>query len=209
MILTDDFDCRSYNSSPVKKRPQQRLNRVRGALNRSCSVPDSNNPPCFLPPTHGDISVPVSNLTKIGAEGPLWGDSPQRLNREKSRKSFPYCRSEDNQVKKSIKESCREECEVKGSLTLQNPTCSPVCCQEADEGSAIHRCLDIPNNHVTKSMLCLNEESQDEVSLWKVVPPLLVVFVFFVFTDCPWQLVSGAGMYEQFEMTNCKFGTDQ
>lgn len=163
MILADDFDCRSYNSSPVKKRPQQRLNRVRGALNRSCSVPDSNNPPCFLPPTHGDISEPVSNLTEIGAEAPLWGDRPYRLNRGKSCESYPHCGSEDNQMEKSEIFFCGEECEVQGNRTSQDSTCSTVSCQEVEQGSPIHH--NIPNNHMTKSMLCLNEESQDEVRL--------------------------------------------
>lgn len=166
IIRADDFDCRSYNSSPVN-RPQQRLNRVRGALNRSCSVPDSNNPPCFLPPTHGNISVPVSNLTEIGAEAPLWGDRHHRLNQ--SCESYPHSSTEDNQMEKSEIFSCAEECEVQGNWTLQDSTCLNVSCQEAKQGSPIHRSLNIPNNHMTKSMLCLNEESQDEVRLCKVI----------------------------------------
>lgn len=175
MILADDFDCRSHNSSPVKKRPQQRLNRVRGALNRSCSVPDSNNPPCFLPSTHGDISVPVSDLTEIGAEAPLWGDRPYRLNRGKSCDSYPHCGTEDHQMEKSV--FCGEEGEVPGNRTLQDSTWSTLSCQEVEEDSPIHRSLAIPNNHMTKSMLCLNEESQDEVRLR----------VRYFFADCSWQ----------------------
>lgn len=175
MILADDFDCRSYNSSPVKKRTQQRLSRVRGALNRSCSVPDSNNPPCFLPPTHGDISVPVSNLTEIGAEAPLWCDRPYRLNRGKSCESYPHHDTDDNQMEKSEIFFGGEECEVQDNRTLQDSTCTTVSCQEAEHDSPVHRSLDIPNNHMTKSMLCLNEESQDEVRL---------CIRFFFFGNC-------------------------
>ncbi|KAE8280313.1 hypothetical protein D5F01_LYC20872 [Larimichthys crocea] len=98
MILADDLDCWSHNSSPVRRRAQQRLNRVRGALNRSCSVPDSNNPPCLSPPTHGDISIPELEIEQDSS----W------------------------------------------------------------DQSSLNHSLYIPNNHMTKSMLCLNEESQDE-----------------------------------------------
>lgn len=180
MILADDLDCRSYNSSPVKRRPQQRLNRGRGALNRSCSVPDSNNPPCFLPPTHGDINVPVSDLTEIGAEGPLWGNRPQRLNRGKSCETVPHrsiveaAGSPDNQMENSEMFFCGEECEVQGKWM----DLTSVSCQEVEQGSPTPWSFDIPNNHMTKSMLCLNEESQDEVRLCNVIPRLFLL-VFF------------------------------
>lgn len=193
MILADDLDCRSYNSSPVKRRPQQRLNRGRGALNRSCSVPDSNNPPCFLLPTHGDISVPVSDLTEIGAEGPPWGDRPQRLNRGKSCESYPHRRTEeaagspDNQMEKSEMFFCGEEREVQGNRTLQDST--SVSCQEAEQGSPTHRSLNVPNNHMTKSMLCLNEESQDEVRLCNVIPGICFFWLVFL------QIVPGSGVW--------------
>lgn len=49
-------------------------------------------------------------------------------------------------------------------------------CQELDmehdssgDLSSLNHSLYIPNNHMTKSMLCLNEESQDEVSQWTVL----------------------------------------
>ncbi|KAK5936096.1 hypothetical protein CgunFtcFv8_027616 [Champsocephalus gunnari] len=84
--LADELDCRSQKSSPVRRRVHQRLNRGRGALNRSCSVPDSNNPPCLSPPTHGDISVPVSDLTEIGTDEhssceSMWSNRVSRLDR--------------------------------------------------------------------------------------------------------------------------------
>lgn len=191
MILADDLDCRSYNNSPVKRRPQQRLTRVRGALNRSCSVPDSNNPPCFLPSTHGDISVPVSDLTEIGAEGPPWDDRPQRLNWAKSCESYPHCGTEEatgspeNQMEKSEMFFCGEEHEVQGNRTLQDSTSFSR--QEAEQGSPTHCSLDVPNNHMTKSMLCLNEESQDEVRLCNAIPRICFFLFSFFFTDCSWQ----------------------
>ncbi|XP_069545996.1 kinase non-catalytic C-lobe domain-containing protein 1 isoform X1 [Brachyistius frenatus] len=185
MTLTDELDCRSHNSSPVRRRAQQRLSRVRGALNRSCSVPDSNNPPCLSPPTHGDISIPVSDLTEIGADEHLscksvWSNRLQRLNRGSSCESYPYCSSEDcgqmlqrNEdaaetlyiVETNIREC--DESQSKDCMWHLESSCNS--CQELEmeqdssgNQSSLNHSLYIPNNHMTKSMLCLNEESQDE-----------------------------------------------
>lgn len=182
-ILADEMDCRSHNSSPVRRRAQQRLNRVRGALNRSCSVPDSNNPPCLSPPTHGDISIPISDLTEIGADEHLscksmWSNRLQRLNRGKSCESYPHSSAEDyvNSVmdvpeNKDAEETLcsgetkSQEChECESNDCVQSLSSS---CQDLDSSgdqSSLNHGLYIPNNHMTKSMLCLNEESQDEVS---------------------------------------------
>lgn len=164
MILADDLDCRSHNSSPVRRRAQQRLNRVRGALNRSCSVPDSNNPPCFSPPAHGDISIPVSDLTEIGAEEhvsckSVWSHRLQRLSRGRSCESYPHGGSEDavNDQPSHGDEDPSETCRSAETKT-QDSTSPCGTCQELDHS------LYIPDNHMTKSMLCLNQESQDEVS---------------------------------------------
>ncbi|XP_036980420.1 kinase non-catalytic C-lobe domain-containing protein 1 isoform X1 [Acanthopagrus latus] len=191
MILADDLDCRSHNSSPVRRRAQQRLTRVRGALNRSCSVPDSNNPPCLSPPSHGDISVPVSDLTEIGADEHLscksvWSNRLQRLNRGRSCESYPHSSAEDcvnSAVNYQVSEGNEDapetlfsgETEIEGSHECESCNCaqdsasSCTLCQELemeqdsawDQGSLNHS-LYIPNNYMTKSMLCLNEESQDE-----------------------------------------------
>lgn len=190
MILADELDCRSHNSSPVRRRAQQRLNRVRGALNRSCSVPDSNNPPCLSPPPHGDISIPVSDLTEIGSDEHLsstsvWSNRLQRLNRGRSCESYPHSGAEDyvNSVVDDYVSRGNEdaetlcggeaqidhECESKDCT--QDSVSSCASCQDlemeqdssGDPGSLNHS-LYIPNNYMTKSMLCLNEESQDEVS---------------------------------------------
>lgn len=193
MILADELDCRSHNSSPVRRRAQQRLNRVRGALNRSCSVPDSNNPPCLSPPTHGDISIPVSDLTEIGADEHLscksvWSNRLQRLNRGKSCESYPYSSTEDyvnsvvdSQMSQGNEDAaetlCSEETKIEGCHECESRDCtqdsasSCTSCQDLEmeqdssgDQSSLSYSLYIPNNYMTKSMLCLNEESQDEVS---------------------------------------------
>ncbi|XP_049456511.1 kinase non-catalytic C-lobe domain-containing protein 1 isoform X1 [Epinephelus fuscoguttatus] len=188
MILADELDCRSHNSSPVRRRAQQRLNRVRGALNRSCSVPDSNNPPCFTPQTHGDISVPVSDLTEIGADEHLsctsvWSNRLQRLNRGKSCESYPHSSTEDcvnsvvdSQMSRGNEDAAETLCcggtQIQGCQECESKDCtqdsasSCASCQELDmeqeDQSTLIPSLYIPNNYMTKSMLCLNEESQDE-----------------------------------------------
>ncbi|KAM9809121.1 kinase non-catalytic C-lobe domain-containing protein 1 [Syngnathus typhle] len=92
--LADELDC-----STVTVRAQQRFNRMKGALNRSCSVPDSNNPP-FPTPAHGNISVPVSDLTEIGANEHLsskcvWDKRSKRLARGRSCESYSRSGAED------------------------------------------------------------------------------------------------------------------
>ncbi|KAK2823974.1 hypothetical protein Q5P01_021149 [Channa striata] len=191
MILADEVDFRSHNSSPVKRRAQQRLNRLRGALNRSCSVPDSNNPPSLSPPTHGDISVPVSDLTEIGADEHLssssvWSNRFPRLNRGRSCDSYPHSGTEDyvisvmdehtTQENKDAAETLcsgermTQECHENESMDgVEHFASSFASCQGLDrehdsfvDPSSLNLSLYMPNNHMTKSMLCLNEESQDE-----------------------------------------------
>lgn len=189
LILADEMDFRSHNSSPVRRRAQQRMNRVRGALNRSCSVPDSNNPPSLSPPTHGDISVPVSDLTEIGADEQLsynsvWSNKFQRLNRGRSCESYSHSSPEDymnstvdnktSQVNKDAAETlCGAETNIQECHESDSKDCiqdlSCTSCQDLEQDSpadqsTLNHSLYIPNNHMTKSMLCLNEESQDEVS---------------------------------------------
>ncbi|KAF6737457.1 Protein very KIND [Oryzias melastigma] len=178
-ILADEMDCRSHNSSPVRRRAPQRPSRARGALNRSCSVPDSNNPPCLSTPTHGDISTPVSDLTEIGADERLscqsvWSDRLERLNRGKSCESYPHCRAEDSRDESERNEdgeTCTTERNIQENQESPPEEGASSCasCRElkmesgTSEGrSTLIHSLYIPNNFMTKSMLCLNEESQDE-----------------------------------------------
>lgn len=209
MILTEELDCRSQNSSPVRRRAQQRSGRVRGALNRSCSVPDSNNPPSLPAVPHGDISTPVSNLTQIGADehldcNSLWSSTLKRLSRGKSCDSYEHNSLEDcvnsivdsqkSQGKQDAAESLRiEETKIQMCHESEAEDCAQGSTQESassctsshdsevehdssrDQSSLNHK-LYIPNNHMTKSMQCLNEESQDEVSpCWSSI--LTVEFV--------------------------------
>ncbi|XP_041865494.1 kinase non-catalytic C-lobe domain-containing protein 1 isoform X2 [Melanotaenia boesemani] len=178
MILTDEMDCRSHNSSPVRRRAQQRLNRARGALNRSCSVPDSNNPPCLSTPPHGNISIPVSDLTEIGADehmscSSMWSNRLQRLNRGKSCESYPHCSakvSREESLRNKDLETCTietnlQECHerhCKDSIQDLETSCTSYQELEMEHDSSENHSLYITNNYMTKSMLCLNEESQDE-----------------------------------------------
>lgn len=190
----DEPDCRSHNSSPVRMKAQRRFNRTKGMLNRSCSVPDSNNPPGPTPP-HGNISVPVSDLTEIGADEhlcckSLWGNRSKRLTRGRSCESYPrrsaedcvsslanYSRSRANAD--AVEASCDEESnsqdchenafkeesqDVTPSCTSASP--NPVDVEYDNFGAKISKNhkSSMPKNYMTKSMLFLNEESPDEVS---------------------------------------------
>ncbi|KAM9364921.1 kinase non-catalytic C-lobe domain-containing protein 1 [Pholidichthys leucotaenia] len=182
-VSTDGTDCCSRSSSPVSRRVHQRPNGARGPLNRSCSIPDSNNPPYLPPQTHVDISVPVSDLTEIGADEHLgcesvWGSRLQRLGRGRSCESYSRCgdedcgevpqRHEDVEEILHIEEDDAEECqESQPKDGMQSLELSCSSCPELEterDSSEDHDLVNLyaPNNHVTKSMLCLNEESQDE-----------------------------------------------
>ncbi|XP_013887861.1 protein very KIND [Austrofundulus limnaeus] len=190
-VLTDDLDCRSYNSSLVRRRAQQRFSRVRGALNRSCSVPDSNNPPCLCTPPPGDISIPVSDLTEIGADEQssctsAWNNRLQKLDRGKSCESYSYCNTEEREeaptgrgdVERLTTDTQIQECtdcqSEANSLDLASSSSSsqePEQEQNPSEDQITLNHLYMSNNHMTKSMLCLNEESQDE---WISLRDLLI-----------------------------------
>ncbi|XP_076025429.1 kinase non-catalytic C-lobe domain-containing protein 1 [Genypterus blacodes] len=190
--LMEELDFRSQNSSPVRRRAQQRLSRGRGALNRSCSVPDSNNPPSLAPTPHGDISVPVSDLTEIGADEHLsckssvWNNRHQILDRGKSCESYAYNSIEDclnsfieNQMSQELEDPTEPLCRTEANDDVQQESEStnsdqdsassrPSCCDldveqdSSGEQRSLNHSLYTLNNHMTKSMLCLNEESQDE-----------------------------------------------
>ncbi len=99
-------DSRSQNSSPVHRR---RPERARRALNRSCSVPDSNNPPALSPPSHAPISMMMTDLSEITEEESWSG----RLRRPKAR--------EDQE---SGVPSEPDACETDQTEDAQSPTAS-------------------------------------------------------------------------------------
>lgn len=169
MILAEDLDCRFRGSSPVRRRAQERQSRARGPLNRSCSVPDSNNPPCF--PAHGDISVPVCDLTEIGAEEPSsnspWSSRRDMFHRGQSCDSCPLHNAEETLHSGLVSEGNEDTAKAFASEETQMeapPRLLPESASPKPGQSPPHHSLYAPNNHMTKSMLCLNEESQDEVS---------------------------------------------
>lgn len=201
----DELDFRSYNSSPVRRRAQQRLNRVRGALNRSCSVPDSNNPPSLSPTSCSDISIPVTDLTEIGADEQPSSQSMwrlERLNRGKSCECYTVSSIEDYMNSTMGSETSQEnlneplhidepdtevshEEECKDHSQVSPSPCNSCQDLEMEQDScgiqtSLNNSLYSLNNHMTKSMLCLNEESQDEVSL--VCASILFVFPLIAFT---------------------------
>ncbi|KAL0964283.1 hypothetical protein UPYG_G00321750 [Umbra pygmaea] len=154
-LFVSQSDSRSQNSSPVCRRAQES---TRGVLSRSCSVPDSNNPPALPPPSHGDISVNVSDLTAIGTEecvghDPAWS---QRADRKKETEEWDLLRDSSGE---RLFDSQRRTLQ---DLSLSHPA--------PDLEESVNSACDMtstsnlytPNNHMTKSMLCLNEESQDE-----------------------------------------------
>lgn len=168
MILARELDCRSRDSSPVRRRAQPRQNRARGPLNRSCSVPDSNNPPCFPPAAHGDINVPVCDLTEIGADEHLsstWSNKWDRFNRGQSCDSYPLSHAEEMLHSGLIFKEDAARTFSSGETKIQAPKPSVRESEQSPPNSSnVSQSLYVPNNHMTKSMLCLNEESQDEVS---------------------------------------------
>lgn len=189
MNFRDELDFRSYDSSPVRKRNLTRFNRTRGALNRSCSVPDSNNPPSLSPTSCGDISIAVTNLSQIGVDET---DQPcatstrrlDRFNRGSSCECYTVSTIEDYINAKMGTQNSEES--LNEPLHIEEVN-SEVCAEEGSEEKVEHlpspcnSCQDLEieqdscgktlnnglssNNHMTKSMLCLNEESQDEVGL--------------------------------------------
>ncbi|XP_028845180.1 kinase non-catalytic C-lobe domain-containing protein 1 isoform X2 [Denticeps clupeoides] len=153
-------DSRSQNSSPAHHRSQDRQRvRARGFLNRSCSVPEYNNPPVALsPPPHPDISSHVDDLTEIGAEeNPvtlppcIWGKSFQRGSTLTNHSDQP-CSETPSHTKASISET-------KGDVPKDNSAPETLMFSPNIES---HHKMYSSNNHMTKSMMCLNEETQDE-----------------------------------------------
>ncbi|TNN29461.1 Protein very KIND [Liparis tanakae] len=126
----------SQRGSPVRTRARPRPSGARGALNRSCSVPDSNNPPCPSPPAHGDISVPVADLTEIGGpDESAWTGRLQRLDRACS------CDADSEDWGNRAPRGRRDAAETWRGADAGMPGCrgceprdrtpdSPSCCQE-------------------------------------------------------------------------------
>ncbi|MCI4376250.1 hypothetical protein PGIGA_G00186180, partial [Pangasianodon gigas] len=164
----------SQNSSPVVKMNEEvRWRRSRSALNRSCSIPDSNNPPVFSSPSHTNLSMIVADLSEIGGEESMmmqWEDHMLKETHKKSAQDEDSGRTEEvlshsieslNRISNGTpthisidadpdytgqSEVIREETPVLSTNVDEEIKNSNLCC----------------SNHMTKSMLCLNEESQDE-----------------------------------------------
>lgn len=139
-------DSRSQNSSPVHRRSQERRpGRARRALNRSCSVPDSNNPPAFGPSSHAPISMLVADLSEITEDESAPAGWSGRLRQAKPKLEelcVPFADATVEPDEHETDQSCAGDAQT------------PTALEEADLCSS---------NHMNKSILCLNEEYQNEV----------------------------------------------
>lgn len=151
-----------------------RWRRSRSALNRSCSIPDSNNPPVFSTPSHTNLSMMVADLSEIGGEESMmmeWEDHMPKETHKKSAQDEDSSGTEESfsHAKDSVN---RISNDTLAHLSVDaNPDCTGQNVVGRDETPVLFTRVDkeINNsnlcfsNHMTKSMLCLNEESQDEV----------------------------------------------
>ncbi|XP_051508287.1 kinase non-catalytic C-lobe domain-containing protein 1 isoform X2 [Myxocyprinus asiaticus] len=158
-------DSRSQNSSPVHRRNQgKRPGTARRALNRSCSVPDSNNPPAFSTPAHTPISMLVADLSDIIEEESVVSGWNRRLHRVKPKQMMG-----DTALESGEEES--------GVPSVDVTVCTPESgVHETDQSDDIDvqtsslvkdedTCADTDlcgSNHVNKSMLCLDKDSLSE-----------------------------------------------
>ncbi|XP_073690626.1 kinase non-catalytic C-lobe domain-containing protein 1-like [Garra rufa] len=152
-------DSRSQNSSPVHRRSQEkRPGRAKKALNRSCSVPDSNNPPAFCPPTHAPISMMMADLSEITEEESAATGWSGRLLRPKAKDSD----LEDEELCLPPEGSTSCTTEPKAYKTNQTEVVddqSPTASEDGEMHADAELCC---SNHVNKTVLCLNEESQSQ-----------------------------------------------
>ncbi|XP_029109844.1 kinase non-catalytic C-lobe domain-containing protein 1 isoform X1 [Scleropages formosus] len=172
------LDSKSQNSSPVRRRLQEKGGRSGGVLNRSSSVPESNNPPSLQ--THSvNLNAPVADLTEIGSEE-LPVDAIIRSARTRRSNRNPTAhRSNPERDDFSGGEECGGAPErspvrkpnAKASLRARVRDADGTAYGEApsEKDPRESACGDIslesaygPSNHMTKSMLCLNEQVQDE-----------------------------------------------
>ncbi|XP_062852260.1 kinase non-catalytic C-lobe domain-containing protein 1 isoform X2 [Trichomycterus rosablanca] len=155
----------SQISSPVLRINQERRwRRSRSALNRSCSIPDSNNPPVFSASSHTNLSMMVEDLSEIGGEESRmmhWGD---QMLKETPRKCGQVADLGGNEGSPDPSMKYVNSIEHVGNIAedtgqgevVRNETPVFLAKEEVIDNSHLS------SNHITKSMLCLKEESQDE-----------------------------------------------
>ncbi|XP_057197308.1 kinase non-catalytic C-lobe domain-containing protein 1-like isoform X2 [Triplophysa rosa] len=149
-------DSRSQNSSPVHRRSQgRRSGRPRRALNRSCSVPDSNNPPAFSP--HAPISMMMADLSDITEEESAATGWNGRLHRVA--------------LKKEVKTSDSEREESETADHTPEPPDTQQTHHAGDEETREDADRRAGSNHMSRSMMCLNVEFQN--TEWMSLPDVL------------------------------------
>lgn len=165
----------SQNSSPFLKMNQEmRWRRSRSALNRSCSIPDSNNPPVFSSPSHTNLSMMVADLSEIGGDESMmmqWEDHILKESHKKSAQDEDSGRIEEglsyaiepvnrinNDTPTHVSIDAVLDCTGYNEVvSVETPVLSSYVDEEMKNSNLCR------SNYMTKSMLCLNEESQDEV----------------------------------------------
>lgn len=161
-------DSRSQNSSPVHCRAPTRRKLPWAALHRSWSVPDSHDPPPALsPPPHPDISFHLDDLTEIGADEPsaaqplVWN---QAL-RSGSASAPPREESSGPEASTACTHTpCDESGDGVANWSEREAADDQTSPSSSSTDTVGNNHMYSLNNHMTKSMLCLIEDSQDEVS---------------------------------------------
>lgn len=175
------LSSRSQDSSPVR-RALARAGRARGPLDRSSSVPDSNTPPA-PPPLRVNRNAPLADLSEIGAEESAVDDRQSAWTgelRDGARDPDALYRHTDAGAWAARGEHAGTWQYVPSSLDgdMDSGHCEPGTIGDVIGDVANHEDCAVspgdeaprtngvprPINHMTKSMLCLNEETQDEVS---------------------------------------------
>ncbi|KAM9477928.1 kinase non-catalytic C-lobe domain-containing protein 1 [Clarias gariepinus] len=159
----------SQNSFPFLKMNQDvRWRRSRSALNRSCSIPDSNNPPVFSSPSHTNLSMMVADLSEIGGDESMirqWEDhvlkESHKTDADRTEQVHSHFIESVNRINNSTPTyvsvgAAPDYIGQSAVIRDETPVFSTYVEEEIKYSSL--GC----SNHMTKSMLCLNEESQDE-----------------------------------------------
>ncbi|KAL0178721.1 hypothetical protein M9458_027615, partial [Cirrhinus mrigala] len=151
---------RSLAGQQVSEHQERRPGKARRALNRSCSVPDSNNPPTFCPPSHAPISMMVADLSEITEEESAAAGWSGRLRRPKAKDSDLEEEEEESGIPSEDATGCTPEpdvCETDQieAVDAQSPTAS-------EDGETCADAELCSTNHVNRTVLCLNEESQNQ-----------------------------------------------
>ncbi|KAJ8248228.1 hypothetical protein GJAV_G00239790 [Gymnothorax javanicus] len=175
--LEMSLSSRSQDSSPVRK-ALGRSGRSRGPLNRSSSVPESNHPPT-PPPLHVSRNTPLADLTEIGTQDSSVDGVAQNAALHNGIRDLAARYLDPDTGVWSAKTEHAGTWQFSPYFLEKNrhsDHCDPGSQGSVPEGVTNHEDGSVSHgdevpktngfchssNHMTKSMLCLNEETQDE-----------------------------------------------